>query len=80
MRDLDKAKGPIQRAEWARENLREATRDLRAKLEAVAKIIDDVEREENRAEATPPTVSDMRAIFGEPVEGRDYDVMPGGEQ
>lgn len=24
----------------------------------------------------PPTVSDMRAIFGEPVEGRDYDVMP----
>lgn len=30
------------------------------------------------AEPTP-TVTDMRAIFGEPVEGRDYDVMPGGE-
>lgn len=23
-----------------------------------------------------PTVTDMRAIFGEPVQGRDYDVMP----
>lgn len=27
----------------------------------------------------PPTTSEMRAMFGEPVEGRDYDVMPGGE-
>lgn len=27
-------------------------------------------------EAEPPSVADMRAIFGEPVEGRDYDVMP----
>ena len=24
----------------------------------------------------PPTAADMRAVFGEPVEGRDYDVMP----
>lgn len=23
-----------------------------------------------------PTAADMRAIFGEPVEGRDFDVMP----
>lgn len=26
--------------------------------------------------AETTTVADMRAIFGEPVEGRDYDVMP----
>ena len=28
------------------------------------------------AEATAPTAADMRQIFGEPVEGRDYDVRP----
>lgn len=28
------------------------------------------------AMAAAPTVADMRAIFGEPVQGRDYDVMP----
>lgn len=27
-------------------------------------------------ETMPPTVADMRQIFGEPVEGRDFDVMP----
>ncbi len=49
MRDLSRATDPIQRAEWARENLREALRYLRSKLEALAKAIDDAEREESRA-------------------------------
>lgn len=48
MRDLSKANGPVQYAEWARENLREALRDLHAKLAALARSVDDMEREEGQ--------------------------------
>lgn len=41
MHDLDKARDPIQRAEWAREDLREALRNLRTKLKALKDVLSE---------------------------------------
>lgn len=47
--DLDKARDPIQLAEWSRANLRMALRDVRIALKELMKSLDASERAESRA-------------------------------
>lgn len=58
--------------ETAVEKQQELISSLRSLAKAASALADALEL----VDAAPPTVSDLRAIFGEPVEGRDYDVMP----
>lgn len=56
-------------------SLRRLAKDAAALADAL-ELVDAAEQAARDTEPAPPTVSDMRQIFGEPVEGRDYDVMP----
>lgn len=57
---------------------------LRERIAEAERVIRDLQRlidfmqgvNQLQPEQDEMTVADMRAIFGEPVEGRDYDVMP----